>query len=189
MEEWKDIPWYEWQYQASDLWRIRNIKFRWHNEIHILSESYSKDWYCIVALNRDPKKVHRLIAITFLPNPDNKETVNHIDGDKKNNTKSNLEWATRSENMLHAFATGLKTVTKNHHFYTNHPRTSKWKFWQLSKKAKLIHQYTMAWDFIKEWYWWAEVERETWIRQSAVSACCLWKIKHAGWYKWMYITP
>ena len=52
--------------------------------------------------------VHRLLAAAFIPNPENKETVNHIDGDKSNNSIGNLEWATRSENQIHAYKTGLQ---------------------------------------------------------------------------------
>jgi len=57
-------------------------------------------------------KLHRLVALTFLPNPDLKPEVNHIDGDKRNNSVSNLEWVTRSENMVHASQTGLLTSRK-----------------------------------------------------------------------------
>ena len=52
--------------------------------------------------------VHRLIAMTFIPNPENKEQVNHIDGDKKNNNIANLEWATSRENADHATALSLR---------------------------------------------------------------------------------
>jgi hypothetical protein len=52
--------------------------------------------------------VHRLLAQAFIPNPDGKPQVNHIDGDKKNNDLSNLEWVTQSENQLHAYRIGLQ---------------------------------------------------------------------------------
>lgn len=57
-------------------------------------------------------KVHRLVAMSFLPNPDNKRTVNHRDGNKSNNSLSNLEWATHSENTTHAYESGLMTSYK-----------------------------------------------------------------------------
>ena len=56
--------------------------------------------------------VHRLLALQFLPNPENKRTVNHIDGDKQNNCLTNLEWATDSENIQHAYDTGLNRQQK-----------------------------------------------------------------------------
>jgi len=56
--------------------------------------------------------IHRLVAQTYLPNPENKETVNHLDGNKANNMLCNLEWATRSENVQHACDTGLRPISE-----------------------------------------------------------------------------
>ena len=58
------------------------------------------------------KTIHRLVALTYLTNPNNLPEVNHIDGNKLNNHVDNLEWVTRSENMIHAYGTGLVEQTK-----------------------------------------------------------------------------
>jgi hypothetical protein len=63
--------------------------------------------YVKVRINNKDQFVHRLIAIAYLSNPENKETVNHIDGNKLNNHVNNLEWSTRSENSKHAYDIGL----------------------------------------------------------------------------------
>lgn len=68
--------------------------------------------YCMVTLHKDnnngkPRRVHRLIAKHFIPNPDNKPHINHKDGNPLNNHVSNLEWCTHKENMQHGFRTGL----------------------------------------------------------------------------------
>lgn len=77
-----------------------------------LKQHLDNDGYPTVKITHKGKKritkVHRLVAETFIPNPSNSETVNHIDGDKTNNHVSNLEWATRSEQMQHAYKLGLK---------------------------------------------------------------------------------
>lgn len=64
----------------------------------------------------EPKthRVHRLVAIAFVPNPDGRPEVNHKDGDKTNNAATNLEWVTRSQNVKHAFDTGLKRAKGLH---------------------------------------------------------------------------
>ena len=68
--------------------------------LHVNSEAFTR-------------KIHRLVAIAFIDNPEELPTVNHIDGDKLNNTVENLEWLTVADNHKHGFATGLHTVGQN----------------------------------------------------------------------------
>lgn len=105
-------------YEISSCGRVFSLK-RKHNQSDKMSNEeielkiqYIDDAYAIVGLtdddgNRRMKSVHRLVAEAFIPNPENKRTVNHKDGDKHNNVLSNLEWATYQENSQHAHNTGL----------------------------------------------------------------------------------
>ena len=79
-------------------------------EIWILINNW--DNYAVSNTGKANFRVHRLVALTFIPNPKNKEDVNHIDGNKKNNHVDNLEWNTRKENDNHARKMGLKHDNK-----------------------------------------------------------------------------
>lgn len=74
--------------------------------------------YREVILNGKQYRVHRVIATAFVPNPDDKSCVNHIDGNKTNNNVNNLEWVTHSENTLHSFANGLQDNVSGIPIYT-----------------------------------------------------------------------
>ena len=79
----------------------------------MMAGGVNRDGYRQVILNRKNCRVHRIIAETFIPNPQNLPCVNHKDGNKLNNDMNNLEWCTQSENVTHSFATGLQKVVTN----------------------------------------------------------------------------
>lgn len=112
-EVWKPIPGYEEYYEISSLGRVKRIKVGHGTQAgRIIKEYFDKHTgYCRVALSVNSKvkdySVHRLVAMTFLPNPEEKREVNHINGIKTDNRLENLEWATPSENRIHAYDTGL----------------------------------------------------------------------------------
>lgn len=72
-----------------------------------LKVCHTNDGYQMVNASRPPQYVHRLVAETWMPNPNHYREVNHINGDKSDNRVENLEWTTRSENLRHAYRTGL----------------------------------------------------------------------------------
>lgn len=120
LEVWKDIKGYEGIYQVSNMGKIRSLTrvvidkngIQKNIKGKTLKLSTTTQGYKAVVFKKDGKnknfRVHRLVAQAFIKNYESKPYVNHIDGNKKNNKASNLEWCTNSENMKHAFAIGLK---------------------------------------------------------------------------------
>lgn len=108
--KWRDTYIYGEQYEVSNTGLVRNKITK-----HILKPQIDKKGYERVRLSLHDKKVtakvHRLVAIAFIPNIDNKPQVNHIDTNKRNNNVKNLEWSTNGENQIHAYKTGLNYVT------------------------------------------------------------------------------
>lgn len=107
MEEWRDVLGYEGIYQVSSLGRVRSSPWPCHHKTAIILKQYTMaNGYKQVVLYKGGigKKylVHRLVATAFVFNPYNQKIVNHLDGQKGNNTVENLEWASPSRNSIHA---------------------------------------------------------------------------------------
>lgn len=130
----KDIPNYEKLYAITSTGRVwsypkgyqgSNKHFgKWLN--YCTSNSYSRVVLCN-GLNQKRYSVHRLVASIFIPNPEIKSQVNHLDGNKQNNHVSNLEWCTPQENNIHAIKIGLKKFKKgkNHWLFGKTPKNAK----------------------------------------------------------------
>ena len=193
-EEWRDIPWYEWLYQVSNLGRVKRLPYKkrrtgdyvyWER---ILKPVYNIDWYHTCLLynwggknKRKNVRVHRLVAMAFIPNEYNKPTVNHINWIRDDNRLSNLEWNTHSENNLHSF----------HSLWRQSPAKWKpsvmaWKFWSNNHLSKPVIQYSLDWIKIKEYECVREASEATNTNRSFIWSCCrtwkpakgnLWKFK------------
>lgn len=104
IEIWRDIKGYDGKYQVSSWGRIYNTKYG-----RFVAPEETRKGYLRVDLfdeggNRKHHKVHRLVAKAFIVNPENKPQVNHKDGNKRNNSITNLEWVTNEENLAHRIA-------------------------------------------------------------------------------------
>ena len=170
MEEWRDIKGYEGLYKVSNTGEVFSCISN-----RLMKPSLSGSGYKQIRLSKDKKAtgkmIHRLVAEAFIPNPKNKRTVNHKDGNKLNNNVFNLEWNTYSENLRHAYKHGL-----------NYWCESKGKDF---RKVCMIDEYTgeilKTYDSIGEAY-----KENNLFSQSSIIAVCIFKNSTAGGYVWRY---
>lgn len=159
-ELWKDIPNYP-GYKISNFGRVKN-----KNNL-ILKPILSREGYYFVRpTNGDKRKniyIHRLVAKEFIDNPNNLEVVNHKDGNKKNNNVNNLEWCTYSYNTIHSYKTNIR-----------------------KKATKIIYQYDLDNNFIKEWNSIDEASKYLKINRGNIGSCCNKRRNTAGKYKWKF---
>lgn len=106
MEEWKTVPNTEGRYEVSTFGRLRTNGWKGTNQIRVMKPAKDANGYLrtMIKINGRLKtvKIHRLVAEVFIPNPENKPQVNHIDFNRSNNAVSNLEWCTFKENIQHS---------------------------------------------------------------------------------------
>lgn len=182
IEYWKPIPGYLDLYEISSFGRVRSLE-RFINDrgcvylrkSKLLKLSKNKDGYLAVTLyksgQRKTFKVHRLVAMAFIPNPDNLPMINHKDCNPANNTVENLEWCTQKYNVSYGTANQRrsKTLQNCNHF------------------SKPVYQYTLDGVLVRVWPSAAEAGRNGFC-ESHVAACCRGERKTHRGYIWSY-TP
>lgn len=176
-EVWQDIPGYEGLYQASTYGRVKSVEryvkykrtSRYFPSV-ILQPSINAYGYYVVSLSRKLYKVHRLIALTFLPKQENCTQVNHKDEIKSNNFVSNIEYCTKRYNNLYGTRIDrAKTKQKNH-----------------PKRSKPVSQYDLEGNIVKKYPSIKEAARQTGFPDTHIGGCCLGKHKTAYGFIWRY---
>lgn len=182
METWKDISGFEGHYQVSDHGKVKNISRIVHGKLNslrriperILSPRYDGHHYNKVVLHKDgirhDVKIHRLVALTFIANPENLPEVNHIDGNPLNNHVDNLEWCTRRQNTMHAISIGLQIIKRG----LNHPG------------IRPVIQYSLEGKVIKRFDYIRQAANETHVSEYAIAQCLRGDNKTSGGFKWKY---
>lgn len=182
-EEWRPIPGYESLYEASNRGRVRSkdrivrqLAYNGSIATHvyrgrILTPKKSTHGYLKVDLaidgGRKEMSIHRLVAMAFLPNPDNLPCINHKDEVRSNNNVENLEWCTQSHNLSWGNAP-LKLSRTN----TKHPVL------QMAEDGTIINRFISMKD----------ATIATGVSRDRIYACCAGYTKHGGRFRWKYDT-
>jgi len=180
-EEWRDVVGEKSHYQVSNKGRIKKI-YKENPWIELLLKQVTVAGYsaCTLTPPKRLAKIHRLIGIAFIPNPENKPAINHINGIKTDNRVENLEWCTNSENTRHRFDV-LKQVSGN----TGNRGI-------LNPLSKKIVQMDLNGNKIKIWDSCADAFSHFTNRKRREGSNISESIKKntTAWgYKWKYFTP
>lgn len=177
-EVWRDIEGFD-GYQVSNMGRVKNLNYNRTGEERVLQATDNGQKYLVLSLCKDGKKynkrVHRLVAEAFLPNPDNKPEIDHINTDRRDNRVENLRWCTNKENINNPLTIRKLSINaKKCEFGKSRSISVE----QYSKDGLLLETYPSA----------AEAERQTGINHTSITACCRNQQGSAGSYLWRYAS-
>jgi len=194
-EEWKDIPKYEGLYQVSNLGRVRSIdrvvrtksgKSKNLKGI-ILSPQYYKNGYRFVTLSKDGNtkgfSIHRMVALSFIPNPENKPEVNHINENKNDNRASNLEWMSVRENRNYGTRIERGVAHRDQSGENNGMYGRKGS---LNPNSRAILQFDLSGVFIREYESISIATEMTSSNPSSISKVARGRIKYTNSFIWRY---
>ena len=178
IEIWKDINGYEGFYQVSSFGRIKRIISKGCTKEKIRKIQYKKNGYAVVMLSVSCKyklvNLSRLVAESFISNPENKPEVNHKDLNKQNNFISNLEWSTKAENMNH--------LNLNKKWSNNAKKGAE------NTKSIKVFQYDLSGNKINEYDSITIAANNIGICTGEITICCQKKRKTAGGFQWKYAS-
>jgi hypothetical protein len=178
-EIWKDVPEYEGIYQVSNLGNVRSLNYNNNKKTKEICKKKHKTGYLNVVLCKNSEKknkgVHRLVALAFIPNPNNYPCVNHIDTNKANNNVENLEWCTHSQNTQHAIKHGR-----------HNPRFMLGRTGAKNKLSKKIVQYDLQGNVVNRWDCISDAARFYGLRSGNINNCLRGRNKTYKGYIWKY---
>lgn len=185
MEEvWKPIPNFP-KYEVSNLGQVASLDYNGTGRRQIMKQKTTWQGYKDIKLFDKGKRhyfhVHQLVALTFIPNPNNLPCINHKDENKANNRVDNLEWCTYDYNNTYndlAKRRGLKMRGRER------SQEHRVKLRISRNKGYSLRQYTMEGELIGEYYSTLHAQEVTGIRFSTIWACYKGRLKHAGGFIW-----
>jgi hypothetical protein len=176
-EIWRDVPGYEGLYQVSDHGNVRSLNWRNLGHARNLYLKEHNRGYRHVELRKNGKAkaftVHRLVAMAFIPNPNNYPVINHKDENKANNAADNLEWCNMSQNMKHTIS-----LHQDRYHVEGKPFYRTEKVIQMSQTGEQLK----VWDNL------ITIKRETGWSQWSIDQCCRGIRKTAYGYTWRFAS-